>query len=59
MLGPSPKKNPTRTYSADAGLYALGQGPEEDPASKQTQVDKTNLNLKEQGRPVAVLPNLP
>jgi len=32
MLGPSPKKSPTRTYSADAPLSALNQkkGPEED-----------------------------
>jgi len=47
-MGPSnPTKNPNRTYSADASIHALVQGPAEDASSKQDTHDKTNLNGKE------------
>ena len=51
MLGPSPKKNPNRTYPADAPVNALNQkqGPSEDAYSGQKKHDDENLTLKEKG----------
>lgn len=51
MMGPSPLKNPNRTYSADAPLNALTQkqGPAEDAYAGQKKHDDQNLTLKEKG----------
>jgi len=51
FLGPSPLKNPNRTYSADAPLHALNQmyGPEEEAYSRQKTHDDLNLTLTERG----------
>ena len=54
FLGPSPLRNPNRTYSADASLGALMQlnGPAEDAYARQKTHDDENLTLKEKGHQI-------